>query len=212
MTSHPPVHRPRSLLPTPPHNFLLHKFLHKLLPLLLLLASLTACAHPEPTLVVVVGGLGLSQLGDLRHAIIKDCPQATVINAGAFDGYKSDIKALATKKPHDHIILVGHSFGCEAIASAALQLPNVELTVFIDPAWNDFHLPSSTAHYLWFQRSNFDIEREAKIIGASSPQKIPGGHNDIPHSPQLITQVVNAINTTTNAKDLRQTANAAPHP
>lgn len=181
--------------------------LGKLLPMFILLVSLTGCARPEPTLVVVVGGLGLSQLGDLRHAIMRECPQATVVNAGAFDGYKSDIKTLATKKPHEHIILVGHSFGCAAIANAAEQLPKVDLTVFIDPAWDDFKLPKNTLHYLWFQRSKFDIEREAKIIGASSPQKIAGGHNDIPHSPDLIARVTSAINQSAT----RQTADATPH-
>src|SRR5437762_5104 len=94
-----------------------------------LLAALASCAHPEPTLVVTVGGLGFSQMGDLRQAIAKSCPQATVISAGMWDAYKTDIKALATAKPHLHIILVGHSFGCEAIAQAAAQMPRVDLAI-----------------------------------------------------------------------------------
>jgi pimeloyl-ACP methyl ester carboxylesterase len=90
--------------------------------------------------------------------------------------------------------MVGHSFGCGAIAEAAEKLPKVELAVFIDPAWNDFKLPHTIAHYLWFQRSNFGLEREAKIIGARQrPVTIQGGHNDIPHSDVLIAGIVNAV-------------------
>ena len=186
----------------------------RFLPLLLLILSLTGCARPEPTLVVVVGGLGLSQLGDLRHAVIKECPEATVVSAGAWDAYKSDLKSLATKKPHEHIIFIGHSFGCESIAKTAADMPKVDLTVFIDPAWDDFHLSPTISKYLWYRRSNFDIEREAKIIGAT-PKIINGNHNGIPHSPELIAEVVAAVNATANSSAPKsqkhtQTASAAP--
>jgi pimeloyl-ACP methyl ester carboxylesterase len=174
----------------PPPNFL-----PKLLALaLLLLFCFPGCAKPEPVLVVTVGGLGFSQMGDLRHAIIRQCPQAKVISAGAWDAYKTDITALATAKPHQHIILVGHSFGCQAIANAASQLPKVDLAVFIDPAWNDFPLPAAVASYLWYQRSGLGLEREARILGAAKTITIEGGHNDIPHAPQLIASVISAIN------------------
>src|SRR4051812_27103024 len=72
----------------------------KLFALVMFMVCLGGCAHPEPTLVVVVGGLGFSQLGDLRHAVAEKCPQATVVSAGGWDGYKTDVKALATAKPH----------------------------------------------------------------------------------------------------------------
>jgi len=166
------------------------------LALVMLMFCFWGCAHPEPTLVVVVGGLGFSQLGDLRHAVAEKCPQATVVSAGGWDGYKTDLKALATAKPHQHIILVGHSFGCQAIAEAAAQLPKVDLAVFIDPAWDDFRLSKNIDHYLWYQRSGIGIEREAKIVGAAAPKTITGGHNDIPHAPELIADVVVAINGT----------------
>jgi hypothetical protein len=107
-----------------------------------------------------------------------------------WDAYNADLKKIATDKPRDHIVFIGHSFGCRAIDDAADELPRVDLAVFIDPAWNDFDLSPNINRYLWFKRSSFDIEREANIVGASNPQKIPGGHNEIPHSPLLISQVV----------------------
>jgi len=169
---------------------------HKVAAILILLLCLFGCAHPEPTVVVVVGGLGFSQLGDLRHAVIQRCPDATVINAGAWDGYKSDIKALATAKPHQHYILIGHSFGCEAIDEAAAHLPHVDLAVFIDPAWSDFKLSHNIENYLWFKRSSFGIERQAQIVGAEAPTTIQGSHNDLPHAQNLIDEVVAAIRST----------------
>ena len=167
---------------------------HKLLALGLLLWGLGGCARPEPTLVVTVGGLGFSQMGDLRHAVKRECPQAKVVSAGAWDAYKADIKAIATAKPHEHIILIGHIFGCPAIAQAAEKLPNVDLLVFIDPAWSDFRMPSNVPQYLWYRRSGIGLEREARIIGAATSRTIKGGHNDIPHAPELIAGVVQAIN------------------
>ena len=172
----------------------------RLLALLLGVLCFAGCAHPEPTLVVVVGGLGISQLGDLRHEVQRQCPQAKVVNAGGWDGYKSDLKAIATAKPHEHIIFVGHSFGCGAIAEAASQLPRVDLAVFIDPAWNDFPLPRTVARCLWFRRSGGGLEREARVVGAPGPKVIKGGHNDIPHSPELIASVVGAINSVKDSK------------
>ncbi len=164
-------------------------------PLLLLSLALAACAHPQRTLVVTVGGAGFSQMHDLRMALEKECPDAKIVSAGAWDAYNADLKKIATDKPRDHIIFIGHSFGCRAIDDAADELAGatakkVDLAVFIDPAWNDFDLSPNINRYLWFKRSTFDIEREARIIGASNPQKIPGSHNEIPHSPLLISQVV----------------------
>lgn len=166
----------------------------KLLVLAVLLCLLGGCSPPKPTVVVVVGGLGFSQLGDLRRAVERECPNAKVVSAGGLDGYKADIKGLATKKPREHVILIGHSLGCPAIASAAEQLPKVDLAVFIDPAWDDFRLPRNVSRTLWYKRSEWSIVRQARIVGASPPKTIEGGHNNIPHSPELIASVVEAIN------------------
>jgi hypothetical protein len=162
--------------------------------LTVVLVWLAGCAQPKATLVVTVGGLGFSQMHDLRMAVKERCPNVDVVSAGAWDAYKEDIWALVREKPRQHIILVGHSFGCETIDKAATQLPKVDLAVFIDPSWGDFTLAPTIKDYLWFKRSDIGIEREAKIVGASGAKVIQGGHNDLPHSPQLISELVRTIN------------------
>jgi hypothetical protein len=158
--------------------------------LLLLLLFLTACARPQRTIVITVGGAGFSQMHDLRKTLERECPDAKIVSAGAWDAYKTDLPKIATQKPREHIILIGHSFGCSAISHAADQLSHVDLAIFIDPAWNDFPLSAHISQYLWFTRSGFDLERRAKIIGASNPIEIQGSHNEIPHSADLIAQIV----------------------
>jgi pimeloyl-ACP methyl ester carboxylesterase len=166
----------------------------KLLLMVLVVGTIFGCAKPKGTLVVVVGGLGLSQLGDVRRAVEKNCPDCDVVNAGGWDGYKADLEKIATEKKRQHVIMVGHSFGCGAIAETAEKLPKLDLAVFIDPAWDDFKLPRTVGKYLWFKRSGFGIEREARIIGArQGAVTIQGGHNDIPHSDVLIAGVVHAV-------------------
>lgn len=158
---------------------------------LVMVLGMWGCAQPAPrTVVVTVGGMGFSQMHDLRMALERECPEAKVISAGMWDAYKADIKRLVQAEPRTHVILIGHSFGCGAIDEAANGLPRVDLAVFIDPAWSDFKLSKQIDRYLWFKRSDIGIEREANIGGASSPETIKGGHNDIPHSQELIAQVV----------------------
>ncbi len=155
------------------------------------IALMWGCAPPPPrTVVVTVGGAGFSQMHDLRMALEQQCPEATVISAGMWDAYKTDIKQIVEAEPRTHVILIGHSFGCAAIDDTANELPRVDLAVFIDPAWNDFKLSKQIDQYLWYKRSDFGVEREAKIVGADDPETIQGGHNDIPHSAELISQVV----------------------
>jgi pimeloyl-ACP methyl ester carboxylesterase len=159
-----------------------------------LVCLVSGCSRQEATLVVVVGGLGGSQLGDLRKGIEEHCPQATVVSAGDWDAYRADVKAIATAKTYPHVVFIGHSFGCQTIARVAAEVPRVDLAVFIDPAWDDVRLCKTVEHYLWYQRSGFGIEREAQVVGADKPKVIKGDHNSIPHAPELIAEVVNAVN------------------
>lgn len=161
--------------------------------LALVLATLGGCAQPKSTLIVTVGGLGFSQMHDLRMAVTRQCPEAKVVSAGMWDAYKADIPAIARAQPWQHIILIGHSLGCGAVNKAADQLPRVDLAVFLDPAWDDFSLSRRIARCLWYRRSGFDLIRQAKINGAPGPQTTSGGHNQIPHSPVLIADVISAI-------------------
>ena len=144
--------------------------------------------------MITSGGLGFSQMGDVRRAIEKQCPDADVVSAGWWDAYKSDMAQIIRDKPHDHIVLVGHSLGCQTIAETAKKVSKVDLVVLIDPAWDDIHLPRNIERCLWYRRSDFGWEREANVSGGSGFITIKGGHNDIPQSPQLIEAVVQAIN------------------
>src|SRR5262245_58720253 len=150
------------------------------------------CAR-KPTLVITVGGLGFSQVGSVRRAIQQQCPDADVISAGAWDAYKSDLPRIIRESPRDHLVLVGHSLGCQTIAETAKKVAKVDLVVMIEPAWDDIRLPRNVARCLWYQRTDFGWERRASVAGAS-PATIKGGHNDVPHSKELIAAVVDAIN------------------
>jgi pimeloyl-ACP methyl ester carboxylesterase len=172
------------------------------LTLLLFLPLLAACQKPQPTLVVLVGGLGVTQLGDIETQLSRQCPNATVVSAGGFNGYQANLNDILAKYPHRNVVLIGHSLGGPAIAQTAEQLPRVDLAVFIDPSWDDFKLPRSVNNVLWFQRSDDDMERPSQIAGAGAPRTIPGKHNDIPHSPHLIDRIVAAVNPLSTRKPL----------
>lgn len=165
--------------------------------LLTALVGLTACAKPQPTVVVLVGGLGMSQLGDVKAAVKQRCPEADVVSAGWWDAYKEDPAALAREKPRERIIMVGHSFGCKTVAEAAAKLPAIDLAIFIEPAWNDVTVPRNVRRVLWFQRSEIGFTRKAKILAGVKPVVINGGHNTVTESPTLISGIVEAINQVT---------------
>ena len=173
-----------------------------ILAVILFVLPLAACDQSQPALVVVVGGMGSSQLDDLHDAIGKRCPQATTITAGTRDAYKTDLHAIVAAHPGKRIILVGHSLGCQTVARVASELPAVEVAVFIDPSWDDIRLSGNIARTLWYQRSDFGFERKAHIYGPIAPSTIRGSHNSIPHSPELITEVVATINSTRNRPGL----------
>ena len=153
---------------------------------------LAGCAR-KPILVVTVGGLGYSQMGDVRRAVDRRCPKAKGVSAGWWDADKSDLPRIIRKSPHDHLGLIGHSFGCQTVAQAARKVSKVDLVVFIDPAWNDIRLPRNVERCLWYRRSDLGLSRRAKVRGAS-PVTIEGGHNEITESKELIAGVVKAIN------------------
>jgi hypothetical protein len=160
--------------------------------LALIVCFLTGCAH-RPTLVITVGGLGFSQMGNVRRAIEKQCPNADVVSAGAWDAFKADLPKIIRESPHDHYVLVGHSLGCQTNTETAKKVSKVDLLVYLDPAWDDIRLPRNVQTCLWYQRSNWDWIREANVVGAS-PWIIKGGHNDVPQSAEVIAAVVRSIN------------------
>lgn len=141
-------------------------------------------------------------MNDLHDAMTREFPDAKVVSTGGWDGYKADIHAIIAQNPRRHVVLVGHSLGCQTIARAADGASSVDLTVFIDPCWDDIPLPKNADRHLWYQRSGFGFERKARIIGAASPTTIQGSHNSIAHSPVLIDEVVVAIRQTRGGQTL----------
>ncbi len=157
----------------------------------LAICVLSGCA--KPIQVITVGGLGFSQMGDLRHAIERRCPNADVVSAGWWDAYKSDLPKIIRQSPHRHLVLIGHSLGCQTIAETAEKVSKVDLLVLIDPAWDDIRLPRNIDRSLWYRRADFGFPRLANVTGATAVT-IQGGHDAIPHSTELIENVVTAIN------------------
>jgi pimeloyl-ACP methyl ester carboxylesterase len=153
-------------------------------------AFLTGCVATKPTRVVLVGGAGLSQLGELGSNISAMCPDADVVETGGWDGFRGDVKRAATEPPCQSVILIGHSFGCQTIADAAADLDRVDLVVMIDPAWDDMTVPRSVKSCIWYQRSDeAGMERRSVVRNAGRPVVIAGDHNDICHNARLMAEV-----------------------
>ena len=172
--------------------------------LLLLSLLLPACAEPKPTLVLLVGGAGLSQFGDLETTLSATCPEATIIETGGWDGFRANLKQIVRDHPCQGLVLIGHSFGCKTIADAAADFTSVDLVVMIDPAWDDITIPPTIFSCLWYQRALDGPERRATIRNAGRPTIIPGDHNDICHSPQLISEVSRIVRDLSERKAAQQ--------
>ena len=70
------------------------------LALLLLMAwLLPGCSSSKPTLVLLVGGAGLSQLGEIGENISARCPDANVIETGGWDGFRANLKQVVKDHP-----------------------------------------------------------------------------------------------------------------
>jgi len=175
-----------------------------LIVMLLMTWMLGGCGEPKTTRVLLVGGAGLSQLGELGSTIAAMCPDAQVDETGGWDGFRADLKHIAGQHPDQTVILIGHSLGCQTIAEAAAQLPRVDLVVMIDPAWDDITLPRSIVSFMWFQRAEDGIERRATVLNGGHPRIISGDHNGICHSPELISEVARAVNDISQRRAMQQ--------
>jgi pimeloyl-ACP methyl ester carboxylesterase len=174
---------------------------------LLLLSAVIfpACVPTKPTRVILVGGAGLSQLGDVGMTISAMCPDTDVIETGGWDGFRGDVGRAATEPPCQSVILIGHSFGCRTIADAAANLRRVDLVVLIDPAWDDITLPRSVMSCVWYQRSeDAGMERRAIVRNGGRPIVVPGDHNHICHNERLREDVGQLVRNINDRNALRQ--------
>lgn len=172
--------------------------------LLLVAQFMGGCSEPKPTRVLLVGGAGLSQLGELGEALVASCPEAEIVETGGWDGFRADLKRIAAERPDQRLILIGHSFGCETIAEAAVGLDNVDLVVMIDPAWDDMTLPRNVISCLWYQRADEGMERRAAVRNGGRPKVIAGDHNSICHSAQLIAEVTRVVGDISRRRAMQQ--------
>jgi pimeloyl-ACP methyl ester carboxylesterase len=142
-------------------------------------------------LVVIVGGLGESQMKDITAALSNS--DATVVSASSWDGYKLDIAAEIKGHESDQIILVGHSFGGQAVLDACKALPAVHIqeVILIDPVAygsGGTDLPANAGKVTVFTRTDW-FGPWVAVIQGTTPIPVPGSHNDIPHSTVVINYI-----------------------
>jgi pimeloyl-ACP methyl ester carboxylesterase len=181
------------------------------------LLAFTACSHSKPTRVLLIGGAGLSQLGDLNALLSATCADADIIETGGWDGFRADAAHIATDAPAPNgVILIGHSFGCKTAADAAAELSSVDLLVLIDPAWDEIVVPRTVRSAVWFERSeDGGLEARSIVHNAGRPIIIPGDHNHICHDPELMAEVTRMVRKISDRRGLRSRLRhgiAAPAP
>jgi pimeloyl-ACP methyl ester carboxylesterase len=171
---------------------------------LLALLVITGCTGTKPTRVILVGGAGLSQLGDLGETIAAMCPDADVVETGGWDGFRGDAIRAATEPPCEGVILIGHSFGCQTVAAAAAELKGVDMIVLIDPSWDDITLTRRIS-CIWYQRADDGgAERRALVNNGGRPIVVADSHNGICHNPRVIQQVAKTIRDISDRRGMQQ--------
>jgi pimeloyl-ACP methyl ester carboxylesterase len=126
--------------------------------------------RPEGPLVVLVGGLGRSQL-DEAGRVLASRTGATVITAGDWNGYAADVAAIIRAHPRARVFVFGHSLGGDAIAGL-----EVETKVLVDPVGT----PAMPAD----RQKRWELYRPT-----------PGlNHNTLAHDPRLLDRLVELVN------------------
>jgi len=161
---------------------------------------------PKTILVLVVGGLGNSQLDDgdsqaqnMLLALQANCSaKAEIHDAGSWNGYKVDVSAMVAEHPGMKIVLIGHSFGGATVIKACSDIAQVDYVVAIDavnddPCWGDLVMPTNMIKYDFYVRSSGWGPRTARIPGAMM-QTLEGGHNSVAHDQEMIQKTINMIN------------------
>jgi pimeloyl-ACP methyl ester carboxylesterase len=165
--------------------------------------ALIYCSKPATvtgkgkTLVIVCGGLGEAQTGDIV-ARLETIPTLTVISASNWDGYKANIVSLYNANKETKLVLIGHSFGSETVITACKSIPFVDCLILIDPVatdWGSLELPHNIGSNIVFYRSDYFGPKTANIAGGNEIT-IDGGHNDLPHNPIVIEKIVETVTVT----------------
>ncbi len=142
-------------------------------------------------LVVVVGGLGISQMSDIEAAL--QAPGRKVISAGKLNGYNADLEAIIRANPAVYVAAIGHSFAAIPILKLA-EKNLLDYAAFIDPVSmllgvSKYRMPKPPPRFYWCRRSGFGVEVEMTIEDAGEPDIVQGGHNDLPHTSIVIARL-----------------------
>lgn len=153
-------------------------------------------AQPADTVLVeLVGGWEKSQLeGRFFTELQARCPKARVQSAGTWNGYKSDFGAALAAETNRKRVLIGHSFGGEAVAVYTSTHP-MALTILLDPVRHGWQgeLPTPQGSVLLLVKPH-GLPPTAPVAGVE-PRVISGtDHNGLPTDPRVLNLIVEAIN------------------
>lgn len=171
----------------------------------------------KPVFVIVVGGLGRPQTGDIIAALLPLKDAGVTIWTPVLDDsqYRAPITEEIMLRPSSRIALVGHSYAgakvaqaCEVVADAGVEIDYLCMIDPVDPMGKEVRLPEGSAApscYDWLVPEDNSLVglldkafiRSAKVIGASATL-VPGtDHNSICHAKQTIDLIVQRVSVLT---------------
>lgn len=146
-------------------------------------------------LVVPVGGLGLSQLGDIVNAIAP-LPGVEILSWDRVNEYgdSADIWAFLNAHPESPAYLIGHSLGVDQAISCALLLKERCVGVaLLDPVW--FEKPNPGCPALVFHADNSFPFPQGSVKDITGTTIEGTTHNSLAHDPRVIAKIVDVVRT-----------------
>jgi pimeloyl-ACP methyl ester carboxylesterase len=159
-------------------------------------------------IILLYGGLGLSQLGKMKEELLKAFPYADVREGN----YHDTCSLWDGSGGKDKVFLIGHSMGGDRVRQTLCEHPKDASGVMIDPVSfttgvSHKSLPLNS-RYLWIRRSKMGAEVYLGIMvplrmeGIVDPPIIwHGGHNELPNDPKLIEYVIDWIRSYNDSQD-----------
>lgn len=161
----------------------------RLVPILITLLLLACKPSPPPAppksapvLIVTVGGLSSSQLGEVNTLIVDNFPTAAVGFFGPENGWMGDLPAYLAA-PHGTLICIGHSYGGDMPWG---KCGPIRLLILLDPVEQPGHggivIPANVEKCIVF-RAGIGTPGivPAKVSGKFNEVTIHRSHNMLPH-------------------------------
>ncbi len=152
----------------------------------------------KDTAVYIMGGLGGNQTGFLAGKIKQDIPEVEVITFSEWDGWKDDIAGYALNNPHQHQIMIGHSYGCSSILNTTSLDGNIDLVILLDPVSTvGYHLTADSNILktdIYYRSEEFG-PKTANIKGNNiTIYNVPNSsHNSLPNDPSIVNSIEQSI-------------------